>query len=590
MSPAESYSELLRLVVSGEQDVFLVRRRGREVAAAVGLESQDQIRVATALSDLGRDLLKQPEPIRVVFGLTRLPLPGLVIELSWRGGSAITQLGPGWQTAGRLMSDVWTSHEDGRGAIFLRKHLPETSLALSHDRIGELRARLAELGGGTALDELRAQNQELLDTLESLEQKQEALVRLNAELEETNQGVVALYKELSEELEQTNRGVVALYAELDEKSIQIKESSEAKTRFWSNVSHELRTPINSVIGLARLLSAQGADPLTDEQDRQVRLISESGHTLLAMVNELLDTAKAESGRLEPLIAPVDLGVLCMQLRGTLRPIAYHPGARLVIDDPPALPLLLTDETMLGRILRNVLSNGLKFTEHGEVRLTVETDDEHGELRFTVTDTGIGIPAGEHVKVFEEFHQVPGTLQTRGGGTGLGLPYARRLARILGGELTLRSTFGEGTEVMLQLPAKYLDTSALPTVDTALLVDDDPTFRGLLKGMLGDLAHTVVEAADGRAGLDIVAEKHPDLVFLDLAMPTMGGREVLGILRQDPDLAHTPVVVVTAADLDELDRTVPDLRASLLRKSQLSVEAIRHAVAQALAAAPRRVAR
>jgi signal transduction histidine kinase/CheY-like chemotaxis protein len=489
-----------------------------------------------------------------------------------------------------LLNDVWTSHENGRGAIFLRKHRPDTVLPLSADRIAELRARLAELGGGTALDELRAQNQELLDTLESLEEKQAALVCLNAELEETNQGVVALYKELSEELEQTNRGVVALYAELDEKSIQVKESSEAKTRFWSNVSHELRTPINSVIGLARLLSAQGADPLTDEQDRQVRLISESGHTLLAMVNELLDTAKAESGRLEPQIAPVDLGVLCMQLRGTLRPIAQHPGARLVIDDPPALPLVLTDETMLGRILRNVLSNGLKFTDHGEVRLTVTADDEHGELQFTVTDTGIGIPADEHAKVFEEFHQVPNSLQVRGGGTGLGLPYARRLARILGGELTLRSTLGEGTEVTLRLPAQYLDTNALPTVDTVLLVDDDEGFRELLKSMLGGLAHTVLEAADGRAALDVVTEQRPDLVFLDLSMPVLGGREVLGILRQDPDLAHTPVVVVTAAEPDEVARTVPSLRASLLRKSQLSVESVRHAVAQAMAAAPRRVVR
>jgi signal transduction histidine kinase/CheY-like chemotaxis protein len=590
MSSAESYRELLRLLVSGEQDVFLVRRRGREVAAAVGLESQDQIRVATALSDLGRDLLKQPEPTRVVFWLSTPPPSALVIELSWRGGSATTRLGPGWHTAGRLMDDVWTSHEDGRGAIFLRKRLPDTIIPLSADRIAELRARLADLSGGTALDELRAQNQELLDTLESLEQKQDALVRLNAELEETNQGVVALYKELSDELEQTNRGVVALYAELDEKSIQIKESSEAKTRFWSNVSHELRTPINSVIGLARLLSAPGVDSLTDEQDRQVRLISESGHTLLAMVNELLDTAKAESGRLEPQIAPVDLGVLCMQLRGTLRPIAQHPGARLAIDDPPALPLVLTDETMLGRILRNVLSNGLKFTEHGEVRLTVSADDEHDELRFTVTDTGIGIPAGEHAKVFEEFHQVPNGLQIGGGGTGLGLPYARRLARILGGELTLHSTLGEGTEVTLRLPAEYLDTSALPAVGTVLLVDDDEGFRELLKGMLGGIAHTVVEATDGRAGLDVIADQRPDLVFLDLSMPVMGGREVLGILRQDPDLAHTPVVVATAAAEDDVVGMVPGLRASLLRKSELSVEAIRHAVAQAMAAAPRKVIR
>jgi signal transduction histidine kinase len=590
MNQVEPRDELLRLTIAGERDVFLVRQRGREVAAAVGLESQDQIRVATVLSDLGRDLVKRPTPTRVVFWLRRTPVPALAIELSWLGGSAVSRLGPGWNTAGRLMDDVEATHQDDTGAIVLVKHLPGSTSPFTVAHVDRVRRELATLSSGNALDELRAQNQELLDTLETLENKQKELVRLNEELEETNRGVVALYKELTEELEQTNRGVVALYAELDEKTIQLRDASEAKTRFWSNVSHELRTPINSVIGLARLLAAAGADPLTDEQRRQVRLITESGTTLLVLVNELLDAAKAESGRLEPQITPVNLGELFPQLRGTLRPVAPTDDVRLVIDDPPELPALLTDEVMLGRILRNLLSNGLKFTESGEVRLALHVDADRGELRFVVTDTGIGIPVHEQTRVFEEFHQVPNDLQSRSAGTGLGLPYARRLAEILDGDLVLSSEPGVGTEVTLRLPARHVDTGPVAPVDTALLVDDDAEFRGRLRGMLHDMAHTIVEAGEGRAALDSVARRRPDLIFLDLVMPVMSGSEVLGVLRQDPDLHDIPVVVLTSADPDGLDLTGPRLHASVLRKSQLSPDSIRQAVAQAFAAATGTAAR
>ncbi len=586
MTPVEGHDELLRLTIAGEQDVFLVRQRGREVATAVGLDSQDQVRVAAALSDLGRDLVRQPTATRVVFRLAVNPVPALVIELSWRGGaSAMARLGASWHTAGRLMDEVGTSQVDDRGGVVLVKKLPERTAGGARARLSDARKQLATLGRTSALDELRAQNEELLDALDELERKQAELVRLNDELAETNQGVVALYKELSDELEQTNRGVVALYGELDEKSTQLRAASEAKTRFWSNISHELRTPINSVIGLGRLLSAPGADPLTGEQRRQVNLIAESGTTLLALVNELLDTAKAESGLLEPQRTPVDLGVLFTQLRGTLRPVVATAEIALVIDEPPTLPPLMTDEVMLGRILRNLLANGLKFTAHGQVRLAVRPDDEHRSLDFVVADTGIGIPVDEQAKVFEEFHQVPNDLQSRSAGTGLGLPYARRLAEILGGELTLDSVVGQGTTVTLRLPATYLDTDSTPVIETVLLVDDDPEFRAMIRTMVHDLARIVVEAGSGRAALDAVAERRPDLILLDLSMPSMGGTDVLEILRRDPTLRHIPVVVITAADVDGLALTGPRLRAAVLSKSRASPESIRHAVARAVAAAP-----
>ncbi len=273
-------------------------------------------------------------------------------------------------------------------------------------------------------------------------------------MEETNRGVLALYSELSEELEETNRGVVALYAELDEKSRQLREASEAKSRFWANVSHELRTPVNAVVGLAELLRAD-ADAPAEERAHRLSLIADSGRTLLALVDELLDVAKAESGTLDPQWAPLDLRAVLAHLDGTLRGLA-RPGVALRIDPAPAGPgTLLGDETMLVRILRNLLSNALKFTERGSVELATRVEDgpDGGPvLVLTVTDTGIGIPADQQERVFEEFYQVRGPHQRGRRGTGLGLPYARRLTEILGGTLRLDSEPGRGTAITVRLPA------------------------------------------------------------------------------------------------------------------------------------------
>jgi signal transduction histidine kinase len=439
---------LLRLQIRGEQDVFLLRQRGREVARAVGLDAQDQIRVAAALSDLGRIVLAGDTWVTVVFHLE--PRTALGIDLEWLGGRLVPEGHTGWQSALRLMDEVHAQDEDSRRSIFLRKNLPP-GLPPTHDGyFARLRAELAELSRGSALDELRAQNEELLITLDSLERKKDDLLRANQELEETNKGVVALYGELTAELEQTNRGVVALYGELEDRSAQLRDASAAKTRFWSNVSHELRTPVNSVIGLTRLLLAAGSDPLTDDQRHQIQLISDSGDTLSSLVNDLLDIAKAESGRLVPQWTRVDLTDLFAQLRGTLVPIIPAGSTvALRIQDPPHPGVLTTDETLLNRILRNLLSNGLKFTEHGEVRLTAR--HENGWWEFVVSDTGIGIPSHEQKRVFEEFHQVPNALQARSRGTGLGLPYARKLTELLGGDLALHSAPGQGTTVSIKMP-------------------------------------------------------------------------------------------------------------------------------------------
>ncbi|GLY50594.1 ATP-binding protein [Lentzea sp. NBRC 102530] len=562
-------TDLLRLVVGEEPDVFLLRQRGRQVAASVGLDGQDQIRVATALSDLGRELVRQEVSTTAVFRLRRAPVAALLVELTWH--APVTAAGPGWDTARRLMNEMLTTST----GVTLVKHVPR---AVVPD--GALLDDLRDSTGTTALDELRTQNQELLETLEHLEAKSKELERLNAELEETNRGVVALYQELSDELEQTNQGVVALYAELDAKSAELREAAAARIRFWSNISHELRGPINSVVGLTRLLGGPGGDPMTDDQRHHVDLINESAATLLALVNELLDTAKAESGSLQPRPAPVALDYVISQLRSAVRPLLRSGDVKLVVDETPALPPLVTDETMLVRILRNVLSNAVKFTKRGEIRFTAEAGPGPDEVRFVVVDTGIGIPAGEQTRVFEEFYQVPNALQVGAGGTGLGLSYARKLAEILGGTLTLSSTPGVGTEVVLTLPTAKDELVQAAPVACAVIADGDEAGRARLRDALTGIAAEVVETGDGRSALNLAKQRRPDLVVVHAGAPVMSGSAVLSVLRLDPELAGVPVVIVCGDDPGGLARSVHGLGAAMLHEARISPETVSRAIRDA----------
>ncbi|MFF7334022.1 ATP-binding protein [Streptomyces sp. NPDC008150] len=434
--------------MTSSQDIFSLRRSARRVAADLGLERQDQVRLATALSELGRDRLGCGA-LTVSFRLDAAEQPALVVTLEWDRGTP-----PPAETlelAARLVQ-VEYDPDDDHSRIVVRQSLPPGGPALP-----ELRRRLAETLGHdaptTEADHLRAQTRDLITALEETRAQREELRRLNEELEETNQGVLALYSELTKELETTNSGVLALHSELDEKSRQLREAGEAKTRFWTNISHELRTPINAIVALSRLLLDPESPALTADQRQQVAFIASSGGTLLALVGDLLDVAKAEAGQLEVQAAPVDLRLLVAELTGTLLSGYGAEDVRFTTPEPACLPTIVTDEHLLTRVLRNLLSNALKFTDRGEVRLDVRVDGDPGAaaVRFTVSDTGIGIPEDELGRVFEEFYQVRGPHQNGRAGTGLGLPYARMLTELLGGTLTLTSTHGAGTRVTVRIP-------------------------------------------------------------------------------------------------------------------------------------------
>ena len=260
---------------------------------------------------------------------------------------------------------------------------------------------------------------------------------------------------LRDELEETNQGVLALYAELDVQAEQLRQASDLKSRFLAYMSHEFRTPLGSILSMTRLLEDGMDGPLTDEQRRQVRFISASTSELREMVDDLLDLAKIEAGRITISPAWFDLMDLFSALRGMFRPLVEGDRLDLLFEDPPALPMLYTDDKKLAQILRNFISNALKFTPNGQVVVSARMQGDDS-VRFSVRDTGIGIPAELQSTLFEDFVQVDTPLQKRLRGTGLGLSLCKRFAELLGGHVGVDSVVGEGSDFYVVLPYKLAE--------------------------------------------------------------------------------------------------------------------------------------
>ena len=275
--------------------------------------------------------------------------------------------------------------------------------------------------------------------------------------------VAALQAELEalrSELEETNRGVLALYAELDSQADALREATELKSRFLAYMSHEFRTPIGSIRSISRLLMDRVDGPLTDEQERQVRFIQETSAEFDDMVNDLLDLAKVEAGRVTISPAWFELVDLFSALRGMFKPVLTSPDVVLVFDEPVDVPKLYTDDRKLAQVLRNFISNALKFTTRGEVRVCARGGAD-GTVTFSVADTGIGIAPEFHHAIFHDFAQVDSPIQKRLRGTGLGLSLSKRLAELLGGTVALQSALGEGSTFSVTLPARLPDAGTPP---------------------------------------------------------------------------------------------------------------------------------
>ncbi|RZI86625.1 MAG: histidine kinase [Rubrivivax sp.] len=255
---------------------------------------------------------------------------------------------------------------------------------------------------------------------------------------------------LEEELDSTNQGVLALYSELDAQADQLRHTTELKSRFLAYMSHEFRVPIGAIRSIARLLIDRVDGPLTAEQEVQVRFIQDTSAEFSDMVNDLLDLAKVEAGRVDVSPAWFEMVDLFSALRGMFKPVLTNPEVTLVFEEPQGVPALFNDNRRLGQILRNFISNALKFTTRGEVRVSAKRQSED-HVVFSVSDTGMGIDKRYHHAIFDDFVQVESPLQKRLPGTGLGLSLSKQLAVLLGGHVWVESELGVGSTFSVSLP-------------------------------------------------------------------------------------------------------------------------------------------
>ena len=551
-------TRLLTVQIGREEDVVTARQRARQVADALGFDTHDQTRVATAVSEIARNAFRYATGGRVEFALDSSERV-LAVTVSDAGGGiphlpavmngtyeSSTGMGLGIIGSRRVMDDFEVKTTPQGTTVRMVKRLPRRTTLQKSD-IARIAERLAAATPRPVTDEMLQQNHELLAALEELRLRQEDLTRLN------------------EELQDTNRGVLALYAELDETAEQLRRSDQMKSKFLSNMTHEFQTPLNSILALTRLLLEHADGELTSEQERQVNYIRSAARDLSELVHDLLDIAKVEAGKVS--VRPTEFGVtdLFGGLRGLMRPLQTNEAVALVFDSPDTLPALFTDEAKVSQILRNYISNALKFTERGEVLVSAEIDDP-GFVMFRVSDTGIGIAPEDQDRLFLEFGQVPNPLQGRVRGTGLGLSLSKRLAELLGGTVGVVSALGRGSTFWLRLPivAPGFETPApaIPertaqpvalSMPTALVVDDEMTSRYVLRRCLTAAGCRVIEASGGKEGLARALAEQPDVVFLDITMPDMLGTEVLARLKRDPATARIPVVIATSRAIDEAER-------------------------------------
>jgi CheY-like chemotaxis protein len=348
------------------------------------------------------------------------------------------------------------------------------------------------------------------------------------------------------------------------------------------MSHELRTPLNSILALTRLLLNRTDGDLSGEQEKQVTFIRNSAQDLADLVNDLLDLAKVEAGRIDVKVTTFEVSELFGALRGMFRPLVRE-GVTLFIEEPAGIPPLESDESKVAQILRNFISNALKFTEHGEVRVSARFDTRTECVLFSVRDTGIGIALKDHETIFHEFTQVQNPVQERVRGTGLGLPLSRKLAELLGGNVHLTSELGKGSKFSAEIPRVYGHRAgaARQSLERLLVIDDEEISRYILRQYL-EPQYRVIEASSGPEGLDQARQNGPLVIFLDLTMPETDGFTILAELKQKSETREIPVVIYTSRALDGDERQAFLSQAvGILNKNNISRESVHAALSEAL---------
>ncbi|MCP3100777.1 response regulator [Myxococcus sp. K15C18031901] len=502
-----------------------------------------------------------------------------------------------------------------------------TSVRAANDRtrlealLEETRRQAEELQAQQ--EELRASNEEIEEQSRVLRDSQSRLEEQQAELEQTN----AQLETQARLLERQRDALTGAQASLTEKATELERTSRYKSEFLANMSHELRTPLNSSLILAKLLADNKGGNLTQEQVKFAQTIASAGNDLLGLINDILDLSRIEAGKVEVQPETVVLSRFVEGLARTFSVLANEKQLAFTARVEAGVPETLeTDPQRVGQVLRNLLSNALKFTEKGEVSLRVSPAGP-GRVAFAVRDSGIGIPAHLHAVIFEAFRQADGSTHRKYGGSGLGLSISRDLARLLGGDVCLESEPGAGSTFTLTLPvaqpvsgtsptavaSEWLSPPAtaraaagvatLPPVGTGpaergpltgssapveddrdrltagarliLVVEDDPRFAEILRDLARELGFLCVVTDRGGTGYEAAIACQPSAVLLDMNLPDQSGLMVLDQLKRDPRTRHIPVHVISVSDAsrEALERGAVGYALKPVRREQL-MEAVR----------------
>lgn len=500
----------------------------------------------------------------------------IVYENIFKGVVELASLQPFSTSAQNFLQSV--AFNIGIAVHSVRDHERQQELlAETQAQSEELQAQHSELENVNA--ELKAQAEKLQASEEELRVQQEELQQANGELEER-----------SRLLEEKNEAILERNLDIQRKAEELALSTKYKSEFLANMSHELRTPLNSILLLSRLLSENHESNLSGDQVEYANVIQNSGKSLLTLIDEILDLSKIEAGKMDLDYADVSVQEVADALRSLFAPMAKDKGLTFSIDVSPDTPShLQTDRLRLEQILRNLLSNALKFTRHGSVTLLLKP--ENGELSFAVKDTGIGIAAEKQQTIFEAFQQADGSTRRQFGGTGLGLSISRELARLLGGNIRLESEAGKGSEFTLILPMKKGTTvveepkveaparaeakpndpvlshqsqqpsqpsspSIPPSVPddretitagdkVILIVEDDTAFARSLLDYTHSKGYKGLVAVRGDEGLELARRFQPVGILLDIQLPVKSGWDVMDELKSDPATRPIPVHMMSS---------------------------------------------
>ncbi len=366
-------------------------------------------------------------------------------------------------------------------------------------------------------------------------------------------------RDISERLQSEDkmRKVNQVLSELRDQALL---ASRAKSAFLANMSHELRTPLNAILGYSEMLKEEMEDIGHEDLIPDLEKIHAAGRHLLALINSILDLSKIEAGRMELYMETTDVRRTVADVEELARPLAAKKDNRLIVECTEDVGTMVTDQTKLRQVLLNLLSNACKFTESGTVTLKVSRYQpvDADWISFTISDTGIGMSEVQMSKLFQEFIQADASTTRKFGGTGLGLAISRRFCHMMGGDINVKSQVAAGSTFTVRLPAnttrpstsdeeQALQITRSDATSRVLVIDDDPGVRELLARMLAKEGFNVATASSGEQGVQRALEFDPAVITLDVMMPGMDGWSVLAAMKNDPKIAHIPVVMVSMLD-------------------------------------------